>query len=245
MENAYLTENFNIRANETGPNQMVTMPALANFFQEAAWNHSMALGASFYDLMQHGLTWVLSRLAIEIIKQPKFKDEIRIKTWPSGYDRYYVFRDFLVLDSDHQVIGQAKSHWVVFDFKNRKVADIPSFIKDIKISADLPEIPAKTEKIPSLEHYQHQQEFQSGWHDIDFNMHVNNLSYIRWVMESVPIEVLKAARIREIDLVFRSEAVLGQHITGFSQPDQQKGVFWHKLKGAHPKELVLAKTVWE
>lgn len=239
-------EPFRIRGNETGPDLKMSFPAVASFIQEAAWMHSIKLGVSVYDLLKRGMTWVLSRVTIELESRLKHSDLLNVITWPSGFNRHYIFRDYHFQDASGALIGKAKTVWVILDLKSRQPVEAPSFITDVPLQQEIPILPVNTERIPATDAYPYAKDFTAGWHDIDINRHVNNLSYMRWVIESIPLEILKTRDISKLDIVFRAESGFGDRIEALTKNEDEP---WtsalHKLQLKDSgKELVLARSTW-
>lgn len=240
-------EQYRIRGNETGPDLKMSLPAVASFIQEAAWMHSMELRVSVYDLLKRGMTWVLSRLIIELDRRLKHNETLKVITWPSGFNRHYIFRDYHFQDEAGVLIGKAKTVWVILDLQTRQAVQTPSFISDIPLQDVIPLIPFEAERIPVATSYAFEKSFTVGWHDIDINRHVNNLSYVRWIIDSMPLDALKTREIRSLDIVFRAESSYGDHIAALVQnQDDSWTSALHKLQlKDSEKELVLARTLWK
>lgn len=239
-------ETFKIKASETDANQFIHIPAVANYLQEAAWSHAIDLGVSVYDLIDKGLTWVMFRLYIELHESVKHRDEVTIKTWPSGVNQKYVYRDFQILNSENREIGKAKSSWVIFDFYQRTVCKVPDFIKNIPVQENLGHINYPNEKVDALPDYEINKKIIVGWHDIDINRHVNNVSYIKWLIESIPNIFLQKHKLETLDIVFRAECSLGDSIDSLTHAAvENEKTFYHKLiNEKNGKTLVIAKSNW-
>ena len=243
-------ERFKIKASETDANQFIHIPAVGNYLQEAAWSHAIDLGVSVYELIDKGLidkglTWVMFRLYLELYESVKHRDEVIIKTWPSGVNQKYVFRDFQILNSENKIIGKAKSSWVVFDFHKRTVCPVPDFIRKIPIVDDEHNVEYPNNKIASLSEYESSKSIVVGWHDIDINRHVNNVSYIKWLIESIPNLFLQKHKPESLDIVFRSECSLGDSINMLTHSFENEKIFFHKLTSHDNKELIIAKSKWK
>jgi len=81
-------------------------------------------------MFKMNLTWVLSGFFITIDSYPKWQDTITIQTWPSGLERLFAMRDFIIFDADRKVIGTAKSAWIVIDMALRKPVRPQVIFKD-------------------------------------------------------------------------------------------------------------------
>jgi medium-chain acyl-[acyl-carrier-protein] hydrolase len=239
-------ETYKIRANETGPSLKITLLAVAGYLQEAAWMHSMTLKLSVYELLKKGLTWILTRLIIQMDGLPKHNEIISVETWPSGYDRHHIFRDYRLLDSNGSLIGHARSIWSILDLKTRQIVPPPPFITDLTLQQSVPKIHFDESKIPVADAYANAKTFTANWFDIDINHHVNHISYIRWALESAPAEILLVNEAVSIDIVFRAESLYGDDVISYSHRiNGQVPALLHKLVHKNSgKELALAKTVW-
>ena len=78
------TSHFTVRSNELDYRGRVTMPTLVSYMQEAAWENTRDLGISMYDLLERGLTWVLQRMRVEMLRYPEHGESITVETWASG-----------------------------------------------------------------------------------------------------------------------------------------------------------------
>ena len=54
--------------------------------------------------------------------------------------------------------------------------------------------------------------FNVRYSDIDSNGHVNNVNYVEWAIESVPLEVVKNFNIERIKIIFEKESIYGDEV---------------------------------
>ena len=78
------TQPFVVRAYEIDVHRRATLPTLINYMQEAAWHNATARGGSVYLLHEHGVSWVLHRLRLEMFRYPMHLEQITVETWPSS-----------------------------------------------------------------------------------------------------------------------------------------------------------------
>ena len=92
----YIERVFPVRSYEAGVNNRMSLPSLCNYLQEIAGIHADKLGVGIHLLQSEGITWMLSRLRLEIGRGVPWGEELKIRTWPSGTrGRLTATRDFI------------------------------------------------------------------------------------------------------------------------------------------------------
>ena len=56
------------------------------------------------QLFKLNMTWVLSRLHVQILRFPFWRERIHLETWPSGKKGKFATRDFLIYDHKKNVV---------------------------------------------------------------------------------------------------------------------------------------------
>ncbi len=206
-------EPHKIRISEVDSTGFATFPALLDLLQEVAWNNSAHLNFSVYDMMERGYTWVVYRMQFHIHRYPRHYDKVIAKSWPSGKDRLYTYRDYQLLAHSGDELIRGTSAWLVFDIEKRKPIPIPEFFNELKFPPDVVRMDMNNSKLPLASNSQSQ--FQVRYQDIDVNRHTNNVNYITWVMEDLFRSKGGIVKPQEIDMVFRGETVLGDQLETF------------------------------
>ena len=239
------TSQFTVRSNEINYRGEATMPAVVSYFQEAAWDNTKTLGISMYDLLERGLTWVLQRMRIEIFRYPKHDEKVTVETWASGREKVFLHRDFRLYSETKELLGQATSVWLVMDVAARKMVAVPDFIMAHEITPDHPPLPFAKGKLPVLEKAAYEEKMPVRCHDIDLNRHVTNTRYVAWVLEALPVALHEQKHLQELDIIYRTESLLGDTVLSFAGKASEENIFLHKLTSQQTgKELVQAQTKW-
>ena len=176
------TETYKIRAYDIDNQKRVTVPALMKCMHEAAMTNAIHLNLSVWDLEPHSISWVLMRKKLIIHRFPSLGEEIQVQTYPAGFHRFFTYRDYRVWDEQAQPIAEASTTWLLMNTITRKMTGIPDFIANIEVpdpTTCLPRLPMKLAKFGKADL---QQDFRVGWHELDFNMHLNNLYYLQWIL---------------------------------------------------------------
>jgi acyl-ACP thioesterase len=239
-------ETYQIRSYEVDCHHRLSILAIFNFMQEAASRHAAALGVSIQQLLAENHTWLLSRLKIKIASLPVWQDRIHIRTWPSGAQRLFALRDFELQDNDNQAIAAAVSAWLVLDVEKRRPVRIGPFVERLKPLEGDHILPDTLDKLPGLAMRTHEKKFVVRYRDLDINQHVNNASFVEWLVESIPIRVLHTSAPAELEINFLAEAFLDDHILAACHPlDPAYTEFHHSLlRRQDGQELARARTVW-
>ncbi|VFR00516.1 unnamed protein product [Cuscuta campestris] len=215
-------ENFIVRCYEVGINRTATVETLANLLQEVACNHAQSVGFSTdgfsttHNMRKLHLIWVTARMHIEIYKYPAWSDVVEIETWCQSEGRVRARRDWILKDyANGEVIGRATSRWVMMNQDTRRLQKITDDVHDeylvycpITPRLAFPEANnGSMKRIAKLEDPAENSRLglvpRRG--DLDMNQHVNNVTYIGWVLESMPQETIDTHELQSITLDYRRE----------------------------------------
>jgi acyl-ACP thioesterase len=177
---------FQVRSYETDFNNRLKMSSVFNFMQFAAGLNANALGFGYDQFSPLGYFWVLSRVLVEWRGNVQFDEDIIIETWPSGIQGLLATRDFKFYSSDEELLGKAKTAWLIMDQKSGR--PVPSE----RLAFPLPEfdIPPAINNTPGKirdpENKTTLGKRRAVYSDIDVNQHVNNAKYIEYIFDALP-----------------------------------------------------------
>ena len=234
---------FRVRSYEMDVHGNVSIQTICNYLQEIAGLHAAELGVSVIDLMKKNMTWVLSRLHVMLQKYPRWGEEIKIETWPSGAEGLYAIRDFVITATDKTPVGKATSSWMIIDLSRQKPIQMPDFVHELRVNNRPRAIDDPFDKMPKISKVDYEAQFNVRRSDLDINQHVNNVNYIEWAVESVPHERFRQMKLSELEINFRMESKYGDRV--IAQTEVQEASCLHKLiRSGDNRELALAKTKW-
>ncbi|MFC2157926.1 acyl-[acyl-carrier-protein] thioesterase [Acidobacteriota bacterium] len=221
--------------------------SLLNCLMDSAVEHASKLGYSIQTLHKKNLTWVLSRYHVRLSHYPAWNETVNVSTWPSGKQGNFALRDFELKDSQDLTIMRATSSWMLIDTIEKKPVDINEHIPD-KVSLDRRALDECFQTMPKLSQTHLEREFDALFRDLDMNRHVNNSVYIRWALETVPVDTLFSLLPVEIEVGFRAEALYGERIkvkTEVINQNEDQQEFIHQILNAETqKEYTRLKTIW-
>jgi medium-chain acyl-[acyl-carrier-protein] hydrolase len=239
-------EAYPIRSYEVDCRNRLSILSMFHFMQEAASNHARSLGVSVHQLLSENYTWLLSRLKIEIASYPGVNDSIQIATWPSGTRRLFALRDFELRNGSDEIIAAAISAWLVIDVEKRRPVRISPFVERLKPLEYRHALPDNLDKLPGLSRPTYEKKFVARYGDVDVNQHVNNVTFVEWVVEGMPPSLLNTSAPVELEINFLAEAFYEDNILAACHPlNQDHTVYSHILiREQDGRELARARSVW-
>lgn len=197
--------------------------ALANFFQEAAGAHALALGVGMEDMWARGLTWMLARIDIEVENLPRSGDGVIVRTWPAGTERIFAMRYLELLSADGRLLAGALYDYLIVDLEKRRPLR-PERILNPTMKSELPApYPDLAPGVPDVsclagrapEGWTEAFTMRVGPRHIDYNNHVNNAHIIDWLCDAIPTEKRGSGRVARIKVDFVSEGKAGEEVTAY------------------------------
>lgn len=239
-------ESYTVRTYEIDHQKRMTVPALVRLMQEAAMQHVLQLKLSVWDLETERVAWVLMRLQMEIRRLPELQEKITIKTCPTGLERILTYRNFWIYDAQGELLAEAVTHWVLMDTETRRLKSVPEWI-ETRFSPLIPDtydgLRPSRHKLPPLLQADQKKAFFVRWHDLDFNLHLNNTYYILYLLEGLPADWLSDRTLIRLDIIYKTEVRMEE---SFEVKVQQlaSGQFLHRMVQGE-EESLLAEMISE
>ncbi|KAJ4848990.1 hypothetical protein Tsubulata_018729 [Turnera subulata] len=221
-----------IRSYEVGPDKTATLESILNLLQETALNHvwmsgllSNGFGAT-HGMMKNNLIWVVSRMQVQIDHYPIWGEIVEIDTWVGASGKNGMRRDWLIRSqATGHVFARATSTWVMMNEKTRRLSKMPEEVR-AEISPWFKEkraiqefVPEKIAKLDSKARYAISN-LKPKRTDMDMNNHVNNVKYVKWMMESIPDQFLESHQLSGIILEYRKECGSSDVVQSLCEPDE-------------------------
>lgn len=152
--------------------------AVLRTLQEVSGGHAEGWGLGREALLNAGIAWVLSRIALKMDRYPVYGQTVTVHTWP-GKTRHAFFPRHYTLEVDGETIGCATALYVLMDIAERKMAHpsrLPGQLPEYDIPAPMP-TPGNI-VLPASEPERFVRPVR--YTDLDFNGHVNNTHYVDW-----------------------------------------------------------------
>lgn len=245
MSQSIHTDDFEIRSYEVDETGSVTLPQVANYFQESAGKHAQELHLDITDLNQKGVTWVLYRMHIRIDHFPERWQNVSIRTWPSSGDGVRAYRDYELITAGGTILGVGVSQWMVLSIKSRRPMRMPEEILDMGLNTDEHKLPVDKKPFPPQKSPDYETTLDVSRYDLDMNNHVNNVKYIEWMTGFLPVDKTKNLKCRDINLQYHREAKKGDHIIIRSKMVGNKEFLHNITDASNGQFLAEGISTWE
>lgn len=187
-----------------------------NIAQEAAGTHAVHLGFGYDVLRTTNTAWILSRVHVEFIDTPLWRDEIILKTWHKGLNRLFFLRDFIVTDRQGKERIKATTSWLVLDLETRRLVRDPKLMDEDTICTDnVIESPADKVVMPKGIEPEFVMNHVVSYSDIDQNGHTNNAMYMQWAMDAVDYQTASEKPVKWFVINFNHETKAGDNVQIF------------------------------
>jgi acyl-ACP thioesterase len=199
---------YEIKYQEVDGQRKLRLFNLENYLLEVAGRVADELNYGIARLYPMGLTWILTRISIEMLEMPTHCDHVRFETWIESNAHMLSTRNFRIYAGD-RLIGRCKSVWAILDLTKREIVNLfddPMFADAVDGEVlEMPRvrmttIPEPTGSAPHMIVYS----------DIDYNGHCNSCRYLQAMTDAyLPDYYGKAVRV---DINYSKEAMLGERM---------------------------------
>ena len=216
------------------------MGHLGNHMINAADFHSTDRGFGMKRLMQMNRSWVLSRLAIEMVEMPTQYTRFNVETWVESAMRFFTSRNFAVVGQEPadspvtcpsplapyssplapKIYGYGRSIWAMIDTETRQPTDIYSIdngaIKDW-IVADRACPIDKGGRVKMSDEAQLVRTIDTYYSDVDINGHINSVKYIEHILDLWPIDWYREHAVKRFEIAYVAEAHAGDQLSFYRE----------------------------
>ena len=193
-------------------NGHIKLPDVILLSLQVSGMQSIELGVSDKTILEeHNLVWIITDYDIEVVRLPRFAEEITIETEALSYNRLFCYRRFTIYDESGQEIIRMLATFVLMDRDSRKVHAVePEIVAPYQSDFDKKLI--RGPKYESLDE-PISKDYHVRFYDLDMNGHVNNSKYLDWIFEVMGADFLTHYIPKKINLKYVKEVRSGGVIT--------------------------------
>lgn len=150
--------------------------------------HAAQSGYSVMDVERTRVVWLLVQWRVRLTGKVLWNEPLEVITWPQTMERLTSNRCFRILDGQGREVAIGESIWLLANADTGRVMRIPQEVADaydlipdgvFETSFDKP--PADIGKMTLSA--------KVGRRDLDTNRHVNNLVYLDYAKEALPVDI--------------------------------------------------------
>ena len=202
---------YEIKYQEVDGEKKLRLFNLENYLLEVAGTVADDLGFGIQVLHPRGLTWILTRLSVEMYELPTHCQKVRFETWIESNAHMLSTRNFRIYKQGREeewiLIGQCKSVWAVLDLEKREIVncfDDPMF--EGCVDGEVIEMPRV--RMTTIPEPTGCEPHKIVYSDIDYNGHCNSCRYLQAMTDAyLPDYYGKKVRL---DINYSKEAMLGE-----------------------------------
>lgn len=222
-----LEQEFEINFLQCYPNGLLKYTDLCNIFQITAGLHADLGGISFSDMQAHHQAWVMSKMRLEIIRLPKWKDTVKVKTWIKSLENSRSTRCLELYLGEEKLAG-CETYWAVLNTQIRRPENLAlpheHFQKFPENAAT--EIPVQRVNLDFP--FEKVMDYTVQLSDLDIVNHANNVKYLEWCLNTMDKKLVLKQQIKALEMNFlkelnlNDEAVIAKHENTFTISKEDK-----------------------
>ena len=231
-----LIQKHTIPCYQTDSNWRLKPASFMDLAQEAANTHAAILGFGYDDLIQSRTAWILSRVNIQFLKNPLWRDEVTLATWHKGLERLFFLRDFILTDKEGNECIKATTSWIVLNLDTRRLVRDPKLMDEGTTCSDNAlETPAGKVQMPKDVESELALEHVVSYSDVDMNAHANNAMYLQWAMDAVDYQTASTRPVKEFTINFNHETKAGDKVSIYRVSEEREDGLHIFIEGRLPE----------
>ena len=225
-------------------NGHIKLPDVVLLSLQVSGMQSIELGVGDKTILEdYNLVWIIAGYDIEVIRLPRFGEEITIETEALSYNRLFCYRRFTIYDEAGKELIHMMTTFVLMDRDSRKVHAVEPEI----VAPYQSEFSKKLLRGPKYQSLENpiSMDYHVRFYDLDMNGHVNNSKYLDWIFEVMGADFLTQYIPKKINLKYVKEVRPGgvissavertglkskHEITSDSATNAQAIITWQEMK---------------
>ena len=204
-------EKFKFRLDDMDHNGELKNEAILKMLESIAGYHSDKVGYGYQDLADKKVGWILIDWYVEVLKRPKYQEELTITTWGRKMILCYTYRDFEMRDESGELCVKGTSKWTLLDIEQGKLAKLTEEIVSSYEPEEITVFEEELERLKEPENYT-SIDYKIHKNEIDNNGHLHNTYYLNLAYEALPDEVFFQEPLNHIRITYKKEIKYGEMV---------------------------------
>ena len=216
---------YQILPQEVNLREKLRLVALESYLLNVAGFAAQENGFGSMGMIDRGVTWVLSRMGVEMNTLPEQYEWMSIETWVQDYGRLATIRNFILRDDSENIIGYASSQWALIDIHSRRPVDLRAYPEFTRFATGETVPIDPPARVPVIENIPIVGEHIVVYSDIDFNGHTNSMKYVEWMLDTIEPDYHYEHQVKRFDINYVHEVTQGQTATLMRKEHEGATVF--------------------
>lgn len=172
-------------------------------FQDAASRHAEELGVGFDAMASRKSFWVTVRTRVHFYKRPGIMKKVEVSTWPAAPGNTRCDRFYRISEGE-EILAEGRTEWCVVNTENGSVKPLreAGFREDTEY-LDEAVLPAPYARFKhNFEDGDCALKYTVQTTDIDVGHHMNNVAYLRALLNSFTVAELESLDVSEMEIMF-------------------------------------------
>lgn len=218
-----------------------------NFMADCGLSHEESLGFSLPKMVENNHTWMLFDYDVNVHDNAKYKEKIRVVTYAKSLNKFYALREFKMYNEQEVLICEGSTLAILIDINKRRPCRIHD---EYYIAYGVEKINLENSKrelsFNKLERLDYEKNVEVRYTDIDMNWHVGNVKYVKWVLETIPLDIIKNYKTCKVKIKYEKEIIYGTNVKILTQINNydNKIIAIHKLVNDGQEEVAFIESYW-
>ena len=208
-----IEQTYKLGLREVGMKNKLTNYGILAFLEDIATYHSGLVGYGVEDIEKNKGAFLILDWNLEVYNRLKFNDTVKVKTYALPIEKpcFHCYRNFDIYDVNDELIATATSKWLFYNFEQHKIVKLDEdILKLFETEGDLKKAEEKITKLQEPKSFEKMIEYQVQRSNIDVNMHMNNLVYLKLANEILPEDVYFADELNNLRITYKHQIRLGE-----------------------------------
>lgn len=218
-----LSENLRVRYRDVNREGKLKAVSWFGFMQEIAADHAETLGFGYTGMTELNVFWVLARMRLKILRQPRVEETLKLETWPGNFRRLFAARHFRFSDADGKEIAVASSQWMILSQENQRPQRVEIVGDKCPDTSDLPAYFDFSARLAGVPSEGEAQLFPVRFSMEDVNGHLNNAEYMELAQDAAEQVLGRPMDFDELEVVYHSAVRAPATLKLYTAPDGRGG----------------------
>ncbi len=215
---------------------------ILGIFLTLATEHGTELNVGMKNLAERGCMWIVSKTKLHFNSLTKNGCEVTATTWPTAPGRIRCNR-YYTLSDEKGIIAEGKSEWAILETATGRPKKLDSlYPNEVELLTDVVCDEPFLRLNGDFSDTESFKEYVVSSDDIDANNHMNNVAYVRAVLQHFPTELINDKKVTDLEIQYKAQCYEGEKLL-FKSIEADKGYEIGIIKEDGTTAVVLHITV--